>query len=175
MNRELKPVNAGGGDAGRATLRIFSACATGGLKIGLRVSDAVILRQVYGAPRVAAEGLTIVKTKPHLVVSNGDVLKDHGFIHFLIVAPFFLGVGAAGTVCGLYALPRSMREWLHKDNQGRGGGVGCVAMIVFLILGVTLSAGQSVWPNGIVVAVAIAMAWIGHRHSAASAPHGARL
>jgi len=142
---------------------IFSACATAGLKVGLRTSDAIILRQVYGAQRVAAEGLTIVKTKPHLVVSNGDVLEDHGFIHFLIVIPFFLGIGAGATVGGLYALPRPMREAFNRDGKGgRENGVGCVSMVVFVILGITLSAGQSIWPNVIIVALAIASAWVGH-------------
>jgi hypothetical protein len=147
---------------------IFSACATAGLKVGLRTSDAIILRQVYGAQRVAVEGLTIVKTKPHLVVSNGDVLEDHGFIHFLIVVPFFLGIGAGATIGGLYALPRPIREMFNRDaKRGRENGVGCVSMVVFVILGVTLSVGQSIWPNVVIVALAIACAWVGHARAKA--------
>ena len=71
------PASHGGLLAQVVGVMIFSACATAGLKAGLNLSDTVILRQVYGAKRVAAEDLMIVKSTPHLVVLDGfDVAAD---------------------------------------------------------------------------------------------------
>ena len=144
-------------------LMIFAASATGGIKIGLIAADAIILRIVYGADRVAREHLTIVKTKPELVVSNGDVLHSHGFVHFIITAVLFMSLGATAIIVSSQMLPRPMRDALNRSHQrprGQEEGPGCLAIAIGAPLAIVLFTTQSLWPNAIAYAAAIVLAWI---------------
>src|SRR5437016_9585456 len=133
-------------------LVIFAASATGGIKIGLVAADAIILRIIYGADRVAREHLTIVKSKPELVVSNGDVLHSHGFVHFLITLVLFMSLGAAAIIVGSQMLPRPMRDVLNRSQQrprGQEEGPGCLPLVIGVPLAIVLFTTQSIWPNAI--------------------------
>ncbi len=57
------------------------------LRFSLETSNRLILWQVYGWEAVKRDHISIVSIKPLLVVSNGDVLRGMGPIHF------FYGIG----------------------------------------------------------------------------------
>ncbi|HEY7086728.1 MAG TPA: hypothetical protein VH518_01485 [Tepidisphaeraceae bacterium] len=143
-----------------AAMMIFCASATGGIKIGLRAGNAIILRYVYGAERVATEHLEIVSSKKDIIVSNGDVLKGYNFAHFLIVVPLFLSIGVVGTVGGIFLLPLAMRERWNQNQRNRDGNMGWLPAILFLPLAMFLLIAKSLWPNVIVFALALAIAWM---------------
>jgi len=54
------------------------------LRIASWLSGEIILLHVYGWERVSREHLQMAKLKPLLVVSNGDVLPNSPFVHYLI-------------------------------------------------------------------------------------------
>jgi hypothetical protein len=136
---------------------LFSACATAGLKTGLRAADHVILRRVYGQDRVAREHLTIVNLKPEPVVSNGDHLPAWGFRHFLISGALFMIVGAGGTVASMFLLPRDMRRSLEHSKKGNND-IGCLPILVFFPLAISLALYKPLWPNALVLALTLAIA-----------------
>ena len=63
-----------------------SVCLTM-LRLCLEAAAWLVLWQVYGRQTVAGLHLSMVRIKPELVVSNGDVLRGFGPLHF------FYGVG----------------------------------------------------------------------------------
>lgn len=112
-------------------LVIFIAIAMSMLRIGVWVASQIVLFQVYGRERVSREHLQIVKIKPRLVVSNGDVLWSRGFEHFLIVGAIWMTL----TVL-LFSLAWKLLPKPYHDAMQQGTYAGwSILTLIFLFFG----------------------------------------
>ncbi len=104
---------------------IFMAVVPTALQFAIRAADQITLWQVYGHERVAREHLRITRSKPRLVVSNGDVLWDKGFTHYLISAAIWLPLSVGVLMLIFYTLvPKAHREaWQSEDQSISGFGI----------------------------------------------------
>jgi hypothetical protein len=83
---------------GTAALIVWSSICLTVLRLSLEASNRLILWHLYGYRTVANYNLSIVRVKPELVVSNGDVLKGWGFIHYLIGVSLWIPVSTIALV-----------------------------------------------------------------------------
>jgi len=114
-------------------LVIFIAIAMSMLRIGEWVASQVVLFQVYGRERVSREHLQIVKIKPRLVVSNGDVLWSRGFEHFLIVGTIWMTLTVLLFSLAWKLLPKPYHDAMQ---QGTYAGWSILTLIfLFFALG----------------------------------------
>jgi hypothetical protein len=101
------------------------------LRLSLEASSRMVLWLAYGRETVARAHLSIVSTKPHLVVSNGDVLRDLGPLHFAMGVLLWI----PSSVILLIVLGRCFaRPWwdaaMKDARPPRPGVLGIVAAIV---------------------------------------------
>jgi hypothetical protein len=152
---------------------IFASVATAGLKIGFLTADALVLHWLYPRTRIATQHLTIVSYKPELRVSNGDILEGYGFSHFLITAILFLATAALVIPASIRLLPGPLRDRIRRASKSskHQQPLGCLIAPVFLILAVSLSTGQSLLPNLIILTLAITLAWLFCRKADVSVPN----
>lgn len=130
-----------------------SVCLTM-LRLSLEASNWLILWYVYGWSRVAHEHLLIVRAKPELAVSNGDVLHGLGFLHFLAGVSLWL----AGTfaVFNLVVKPLAPAWREAKRPMERVGAIGIIAVLVmFLAIPVLLPLGRAVTLGALAAAAGI--------------------
>jgi len=114
-------------------LVIFIAITMSMLRIGVWVASQVVLFQVYGRERVSREHLQIVKIKPRLVVSNGDVLWSRGFEHFLIVGAIWMTLTVLLFSLAWKLLPKPYHDAMQ---QGTYAGWSILTLIfLFFALG----------------------------------------
>lgn len=71
-------------------LVIAMAVCTGALRLAMWAASELTLRYLYGQATVARLHLRIVRIKPQLVVSNGDVLRGIGIYHYLLGVAIWL-------------------------------------------------------------------------------------
>jgi hypothetical protein len=147
--------------AGLTLIFLFSASVTAGMKIGNRLADYLILAHIYGRNAVASRGLRIVDSKPNLKISNGDVLHGYGFTHFLIMAGTFVTVGILLLVVTRSLLPAPLRSELDRlsDRKPDMPTPGLIPLILFIPLAGALLMMHSLWPNVIVLAGVVLLAW----------------
>ena len=99
-------------------LVICVAVCTSVLRVNLETVDRAILRHAYGQERVAREHLRIVRDKPELVVSNGDVLPGLTFRRYLMIGVPWLAISFVGLALTYrFALPKPNREQLLQGNN----------------------------------------------------------
>lgn len=97
---------------GRVLVIFVVICMTA-LRFAIWAASTIILWLVYGREQVAREHLQIVKIKPRLVVSNGDILWQRGFEHFLIGSLIWLSLSVALFMFVWRLLPQPY----HKARQ----------------------------------------------------------
>ena len=140
-------------------LVIFMAVATSALRIAIGVANWITLWHLYGEATVAHDHLRIIKIKPQLVVSNGDVLRGIGFYHYLVGVAIWLPL-AFGLMLLIYytLLPTRHREVLQRREQNqsvRGVAIIWILALFFLVTGLL-----PIWPALAVAAASLAAALI---------------
>lgn len=80
------------------------------LRIASWLSGEIILLQVYGWERVSREHLQMAKLKPLLVVSNGDVLPNSPFVHYLIGVAIWIPSATLLLALAFKLLPQPYHE-----------------------------------------------------------------
>ena len=133
-----------------AFLVIWVATVTGALRVAIWAASTITLWHVYGRATVIREHLRIIRVKPQLVVSNGDVLHCLGFYHYLLGIATWLPLGV-GLLLLIYCklLPKRLRgTW-----QGKAQSVSVVALLCTLALFFLIAA---ILPMGPALAAAVA-------------------
>jgi len=121
----------------------FIALNLGGLRLGFKVAEQVILRSVYGSDTVHREHLRIIAVKPTLQVSNGDRLEEWSFRHYLISGAVWIAsvVGFGSLI--RQVLPSEYRKMAESTSVNRADdsqeeqrvGLPClVVVLIFLTL-----------------------------------------
>jgi len=145
--------------AGLVMFLLFSACTTAALKIGTRTADYLVLCHVYGPDVVAAQHLQIIGGKPNLRISNGDVLSGYNFVHFLISAAGFVVVGVLCLAGATLAVALADAGHSTLKGEGKQGEPGLIPLLLFIPLAVSQMLIRSLWPNVVVLAAALLLAW----------------
>ncbi|MGA2345554.1 MAG: hypothetical protein ABSF93_06080 [Candidatus Sulfotelmatobacter sp.] len=142
-----------------AWLVTFMAVAASSLRIAIWAANAITLWHLYGQATVDRDHLRIVKIKPQLVVSNGDVLRGIGGYHFFIGVIIWLPLTFALMSLIYYTLlPKRHREALQAKEQSQGGSA--VAVIWALALPILVTAVLPMWAALSVGAGSVAAALI---------------
>ena len=146
--------------AGLIFILLFVSGVTGGMKLGMLAGDAIILRRVYGNEKVATQHLHIVSGRPHLHVSNGDVLSSgYDFVEFLIASVIFVTVGIFTIFAATLLIPFALRREMHRITRRKSEGPGVFPLVLFLPLAATMMFTPSLWPNAIGLGLAFCLAW----------------
>lgn len=80
------------------------------LRIASWLSGEIVLLRVYGWERVSREHLQMAKLKPLLVVSNGDVLPNSPFAHYLIGVAIWIPSAILLLALAFKLLPQPYHE-----------------------------------------------------------------
>src|SRR5206468_12493698 len=128
-------------------------------KIGSRAPDYLVLRHVYASDVVAAQHLHNTGGKPNLRISNGDVLSGYNFIHFLISAAGFVVIGVLCLAVAIALFPFPLQRGMARVSERNGEGPGLIPLLLFIPLAAAQMLIRSLWPNVIVLAVALLVAW----------------
>jgi len=102
------------------------------MRFSLETSNRLILWQAYGWQKVQRDHLSLVRFKPQLVVSNGDVLRGMGPTHFLYGIGLWIPLTFAILVPLLkYAAP----DWWSRVACARRwtpqpGVIGIIALLI---------------------------------------------
>lgn len=127
-------------DSDSAALILWASVCLTMLRLSLEAATWLVLWQVYGRQTVARLHLSMVRIKPELVVSNGDVLRGFGPIHY------FYGVGlwipSSAVVLILitkYLAPRWWKKACAEQRKMRPRAIGViVTLLLFGAIGGTL-------------------------------------
>lgn len=124
-------------DSDSAALILWASVAITMLRVSLEAAAWLVLWQVYGWRTVARKHLSLVRIKPHLVVSNGDVLHGLDQIHYL----YGVGIWLSSTTLILilltkYLAPRWVAQASREQRRMRPRALGVVvALSVFAAIG----------------------------------------
>ena len=114
-----------------AALVVWSSVCLSVLRLSLETANRLILWHLYGYETVVRHHLTIVRVKPELVVSNGDVLKGWGFTHYLIGVSLWIPISTITLVLLFkYLAPDWWKRRLNGSRAARPGGLGIAALLV---------------------------------------------
>lgn len=110
---------------------VWSSVTLSTMRLSSEVAKKLTLWYLYGVNTVAHDHLSIVRVKPELIVSNGDVLKGWGPFHFLISVSLWLPT----TFVVLIVLFKCFTpEWWGEQSQNRGrtspGAAGMASTLV---------------------------------------------
>lgn len=126
-------------DTDSAAVIVWASVVLSVMRISLETSNRLILWQAYGWQKVQHEHLSIVRVKPQLVVSNGDILRGLGPLHFLYGIALWIPLTFAILVPLLkYAAPdwwrrvAGARRW---TPQPRAIGIVTLFIMFFAIPG----------------------------------------
>jgi hypothetical protein len=116
-----------------AALIVWGSISLTDLRLSLEASNWLLLWYVYGWQRVARDHLSIVRHKPQLVVSNGDLLQGLGPLHFLFGVSLWIPTTIAvfTLVMKLFA-PKWWRRALEGPTR-LGGAIGTVAVVALFV------------------------------------------
>lgn len=111
------------------------AVCTGTLRLAMRTANDLILRYLYGSATVQHEHLRIVRVKPQLLVSNGDVLRGIGFYHYLVGVGiwFLLSVGLLLVIYYGF-VPKECRQVFQVSEPRDGQSISLFALIWMIAL-----------------------------------------
>ena len=98
------------------------------LRIASWVSGEILLLYVYGWKRVSREHLQLTRLKPLLVVSNGDVLPNSPFEHYLIGVALWLPSAVLLFLLTFRFLPQPYHEAM------RGGTYASWSILLVILL-----------------------------------------
>lgn len=138
-------------------LVLFMLICMAALKIAIWGASKIILFQVYGSVRVAREHLEIVKIKPRLVVSNGDIVAQRGFEFFLIGQLIWLPLSVAVFLLVWRLLPKPYHDAMQQNTYS-GWSVLVAIILFFTATLVPLKLILLIAPLAIAVIVLIARA-----------------
>lgn len=128
------------------------------LRIALRAADRILLLLVYGRHRILTEHLTIVKTKPDIIVSNGDVLYGKGFEHYLLGISIWMITTIAFVLLAYRLLPQRERDAVNGRYTLSGRAV-LMIIALFLAIG-TLPLGVSLFLAIFVITIGLLLPWV---------------
>ena len=113
-----------------------AAIAAGLLRFALWAANVITLWYLYGWATVNHDHLKIVRVKPDLVVSNGDVLHGIGGYHYFVGVAVWLPLGI-GLVFVVYrfVLPKVCQSILRKkDGRDKSSGIAVLYVLLMFIL-----------------------------------------
>lgn len=136
-------------------LVIWMAAVMSALRLAIWVASELILWHLYGRTTVERLHLRIVKIKPELVVSNGDVLRGFGFYHYLIGVAIWLPLAIA-LLSFIFQrlLSKRHQEMLQRKNDwGRQMNAFAVlgALALFFLIGGLLPLSVALSLGGVTV------------------------
>ena len=148
---------------GRVLIIFILICLTA-LRIAIWTSSTILLCLAYGRARVAREHLHIVKFKPQLVVSNGDVLWHKTFEHFLVGSLIWMPLSMAVFLFVWKLLPQSDRA---ATQQGIHASWSLVLVIFLFFTAFLVPLKFTLLFAPLAIAALLISAWI----SAPAIPH----
>jgi hypothetical protein len=142
-------------------LIVCMSVATGILRLSIMLADTLVLWRVYGRTRVATEHLRITRTKPDLVVSNGDILHGVAFEHYLLGAGIWL-LASLVVLTLIYRslVPPALQHLLERTRENAPGAVGILcALCLFVLVVVLLPLSAALLVALFSSALALSWAW----------------
>lgn len=143
---------------GPLAIIIVVTAAVAFLRIAVRAADRILLLLVYGRHRVLTEHLAIIKAKPDIVVSNGDVLYGKGFEHYLLGVSIWMITTIVFVQLAYRLLPRGEREAMRGRNSLSGTQV-VIVIALFFAIG-TLPLGMSLFLAIFVITIGLLLPWV---------------
>lgn len=116
-------------------LVFFMAVVTSSLRVTNWTAGEVTLWYLYGRATVTRDHLRIIRIKPQLVVSNGDVLRGIGAYYYFIGVAIWIPL-ALGLMSLIYytLLPKRHRKVWQAEEETQGGGAMRWALVLpFLV------------------------------------------
>jgi hypothetical protein len=111
------------------------------LRIASWVSGQLILIHVYGWGRVWREHLQMARLKPLLVVSNGDVLPNSPFVHYLIGVAIWMPSAVLLVVLAFKLLPPPYYEVVKGGTKERSTyAIWSILSAIFLFFALNMLA-----------------------------------
>ena len=144
-------------NAGSAALVVFVTIATGLQRLCYEASNIILLVWIYGPDRVSAQHLSIVKHKPDLVVSNGDILYGKSFVLYLTGVVMWLTLTFILLPVAFRLLPERERNAMNRPSHLSLLTALTAVCLFFAIEG--LPAMYSALVAAIALAGAFALAW----------------
>jgi hypothetical protein len=140
---------------GSAALVVFVTVGTIMARVSFEVSSIILLVSTYGRDQVFAQHLRIVKYKPDMLVSNGDVLYGKGFILYIIGLVIWLASFFVIFQLAMRMLPPAERNALERPYKtfpptaliavGLFFALGQLPLTYSALLGATALAGAFAW------------------------------
>lgn len=142
-------------------LIVFVAITGVAARLSVVLANTLILWRVYGRDRVAREHLQIMRDKPDLVISNGEVLRGFGFQHYLLAAGSWLVLSCLAMLIVYRALlPQGVRYILKNSHDNTPSRIGAVcALGLFLLVPVLLPFAAAVALAVVSLILALSWAW----------------
>ena len=137
---------------------VFVTAGASLARLSLYVATKIILVWSYGWHRVLSEHLAIVKEKPEMVVSNGDVLYGKSPVGFLIGAPLWMLCLASFMLLTSRLLPRREREALKGEYTVSGPAL-LAGITLFFAIGM-LPLNYSLLLAVFVLVLAFLLPWV---------------
>lgn len=111
---------------------VWASVVLSAMRFSLETSNRLILWQAYGWQKVQHEHLSIVRIKPQLVVSNGDILRSLGPLHFLYGIALWIPLTFAILVpLFKYATPNWWRRVSGATRwTPQPGAIGIIALLI---------------------------------------------
>jgi hypothetical protein len=100
------------------------------LRLSVEASNWLVLWQVYGQRTVAHYHLSVVRIKPELVVSNGDILRGFGPIHYFYGASLWITTIAILVLLFRYVAPKWWELASAREAKPNPGAIGIIASLV---------------------------------------------
>lgn len=132
-------------DSDSAALILWASVVITMLRLSREAAAWLVLWQVYGWRTVAIEHLSLVRIKPELVVSNGDVLRGLGKIFYLYGVGIWLPSSVLVlTVITKHLAPRWSAKASREQRRMRPRPIGAVVVLtLFAAIGGGLSLGPA--------------------------------
>jgi len=103
------------------------------LRIAIWLASQIILLLVYGRERVFREHLQIVRMKPQLVVSNGDVLLNRGFEHYLIGVVIWIPSTTLLLFLAWKLLPKPYQDAMQQKGSTTSWSILSTIILFFVL------------------------------------------
>jgi hypothetical protein len=139
---------------------IAVAVISGALRFAIWAANWIVLWYLYGSARVKHDHLRMVRIKPNLVVSNGDVLHGFGFCHYLVSMAIWLILALSLLTLIFYKLiPKRLQMLLTEKKKHE---IAAWALLIVVPLAILVTA---VLPFGVAMTLAalftlVPLAWM---------------
>lgn len=144
-------------------LVIAMSVCTAALRMAIWAANQLTLRYLYGSATVSRLHLRIVRVKPQLVVSNGDVLRGIGFYHYLVGVAVWIPLSVTLLLVIYYQLmPKGSRETIEvrppKGEQSTSPFALIWALALFFLVTGLLPIAAALAVS--TISVMIALIWL---------------